>query len=45
MHERNQAIPEIITLNINDYDHFYPKFDPISDDEVNVDASVGLPHS
>ena len=36
---------DIVTLNIKDYGNFYPTDDPISDDELSVDSSVGLPPS
>ena len=34
-------MPEIILLNTKDDDHFYPRSDPISYDELSVDYSVG----
>ena len=42
---RNRAMTDIVMLNIKDYGNFYPTDDPISDDELSVDSSVGLPPS
>ena len=32
-------------LNTKDDDHFSPRDDPISDDELNVNSSMGIPPS
>ena len=45
LHERNWAIPEIISLNAKDDDNFSPRGSPILDDELSVEYSVGHPPS
>ena len=45
IHQNNRAIPEIIPLNKKYDDNFSLRGAPISDDELNVDYSMGTPPS